>query len=327
MTTEKQDVSLEIITGEVVRRYGLEAASLRPLGGFLNQAYACEQDGRPYIIRISLESGRTAEMVQGEVDWIHYLAAHGIPAAQAIPSLKDNLVEVVEIDEKRVPVVVFEKAAGEHVTSASAGWNADLFRKMGRLVGRMHTLTKTYVPTEAYRRPLWSQEMDDFAADYLYAVDEAVAEKFRQVRAYPEQLSTEKTAFGLIHADVHRGNFFVKDGELTLFDFDDSQYSWFAEDLAMCLFYAISPQIRTQAEQDFAQSFFNTFMEGYRRENTLDERWLREIPYFLKQRETNLYIVLNAVGYTQGENWSGLFMENRRQRILEDVPFVEIELN
>jgi len=43
----------------------------------------------------------------------------------------------------------------------------------------------------------------------------------------------------LIHTDVHAGNFFVDDGRITVFDFDDSSYQWFASDIAIALYYTI----------------------------------------------------------------------------------------
>jgi Ser/Thr protein kinase RdoA (MazF antagonist) len=174
-------------------------------------------------------------------------------------------------------------------------------------------------------RPIWSEDLDSFGASYLHTVDEAIAEKFRWLRAYPEQFSRERDAYGLIHADFHRGNFYVHNGTLTLFDFDDSQYSWFAEDIAMALFYAISPRSWSPEERAIAQAFYDAFMEGYNRENSLDVHWLHEVPYFLKQREMNLFVILTALGeYEQGP-WTRQFMEQRRQRILDDAPFVDIK--
>ena len=93
----------------------------------------------------------------------------------------------------------------------------------------------------------------------------------------------------------------------------------------MAVFYAISPQVQSQEELDFARQFYQRFMEGYCHIYSLDASWRQEIPYFLKQREINLYIMLTALKYELPEgSWSARFMQNRRQRILEDVPFVDI---
>lgn len=311
---------------EIIHRYGIERETLRFLGGFRNRAYEYTKDQQQYIVRISFESQRTVGMIRGEVDWIRYLADHGVSVAKAIPSLNGEFVELVEAENTIVPVVVFEKAHG-HPPQANE-WNPGLFYNMGQLVGRMHRLTKEYTPKNSSdRRPLWSEEMDVFASTYLPANDEPIVEQYRLLRAYPEQLPLGKDVSGLIHDDVHRGNFFVQDGNITLFDFDDSQYSWFVEDIAIALFYAISPSDRSSEEIAYAQTFYDAFMQGYRRENTLDPCWLQEIPYFLKQREINLYIVLTSVGFDPQSSWVPEFMQGRREKILRHVPYIEIRFD
>ena len=312
-----------LIMEEAALRYGISANALEPLGGFRNLVYRFERAGRQYILRLSGESQRTANMVSAELDWLRYLSENGLTVARAVPSLTGNLVEVVESDGKGVPVVAFEKAPGQ--PPGDADWNKRLFHKMGRFLGTMHRLTRDYTPTDAtHRRSEWWEDLDIFASQYLSAVDEAVQAKWREIRRYPEGLPQERDAFGLIHVDFHRGNFFVQNGELTLFDFDDCVYSWFAEDLAMALFYAIWPPVKSRENQRFLQMFFRTCLAGYREENELAERWLLEIPHFWKQREICLYMVLTALGKEQWSENQRLFMQKRRESVLSGAPYLDI---
>ena len=58
-------------------------------------------------------------------------------------------------------------------------------------------------------------------------------------------------------------------------DFFACAYSWFVNDMAIVLFYAAMWE---KDRSSFTDEFVRHFLEGYRRENDLDESWLREIP-------------------------------------------------
>jgi len=67
-------------------------------------------------------------------------------------------------------------------------------------------------------------------------------------------------------------------------------------------------------------------MEGYSRENALDVSWLQQIPYFLKLREIDLYIIIHrSFDINDLDPWCTSYMKNRRQKIENDVPFVDID--
>ena len=45
----------------------------------------------------------------------------------------------------------------------------------------------------------------------------------------------EPDRFGLIHSDLHLGNIMCSGDELTIIDFDDAGYGWFAHEIAVAL--------------------------------------------------------------------------------------------
>jgi len=315
--------SADLIMSNVVSRYRATVADTVFLGGFCNQVYECTQQGQQYILRISTEPWRTVEMVHAEIDWLRYLADRGLSVARAVPSRAGNWVEVVEVEGKSVPVVVFEKAPGQ--PPEEKDWNEQLFLAMGRFLGRMHCLTREYTPDNAaYRRYTWREDMDRFADLSLLAADKAIQEKHQELHDYLARLPQAEDAYGLVHVDFHRGNFFIHGENLTLFDFDDCQYSWFADDLAMALFYAIWPGAESEEKRQIAQKFYATLLDGYHQENHIEAHWLREIPYFLRRREISLYMVMTSLGEAQWGEKVKQFMRGRRERILSNVPYVDI---
>ncbi|MNC51175.1 hypothetical protein D3C75_1004570 [compost metagenome] len=130
------------------------------------------------------------------------------------------------------------------------------------------------------------------------------------------------------------GNFLVSEqGGITLFDFDEAQYSWFVEDIAIQIYYLVyvygGEEGRASREEQ-ALRFMNYFMKGYSKENTLDTYWLKQIPVFLKLRELIVYIgaFRNFDGdetfSTSDSQWFKDWIRESRDRLENNVPIVDV---
>lgn len=312
------------ILAEGARRFGLMPTDLRMLDGF--ESVICEAGGNPpRILRYSHSARRSVDMIRGEAEWINYLVEGGVAAARALPSRQGRLVETVEAAEGYWSVTSFEKAQGH--LPGRPDVTPELFEQMGRMMGRMHKLTKEYVPSDpAIRRMHWDEDVDTFPVRYLPASDEKVIARANELMAHLKSLPRERDSYGLVHIDFHYGNFFVDNGRITLFDFDDCQYNWFAADIAISLFYTVPHHCDSPENLAKAKSFLDCFLKGYERENTLDRQWLQQIPYFLKQREIDLYMVIHrSMDLNHLDKWCASFMDDRKRRIEEGVPYVDIE--
>ena len=317
----------EDILARLVERYRISVDALEALDGFESFVYEVKGSQQPYILRVSHSSHRTPNQIRGEVEWINYLAERDVPAARAVPSPSCNLVEVVDASEGQFAATAFVRAPGTYVRREA--WQPDLFRRLGQIVGRMHALAKGYVLGDPrVKRPEWYEDAEGFVEARLPHSEQTVIDKAQALVSYLHTLPVSREAYGLVHIDVHRGNFYVnEDGQITLFDFDDCQYSWFADDLAMVIFYAVPHNCVGKENLDLARSFFLCFLEGYRRENVLDPSWFRQIPAFLKQRELDLYAAIYA-GFDDLDDlppWPVSFMEGRRGKIASDVPYVDLD--
>jgi amicoumacin kinase len=114
-------------------------------------------------------------------------------------------------------------------------------------------------------------------------------------------------------------------GNITLFDFDECAYSWFANDIAIALFYAAVDEDDSAA---FTREFMSHFLRGYRQVAALDAQWLQELPAFLRLREIELYAVMHRDFDVRNIDapWCSRFMHQRKYRIEHDVPFVDFDL-
>jgi Ser/Thr protein kinase RdoA (MazF antagonist) len=307
------------------QRYGITDDQIRLLDGFESFIYEFEQDNQAYILRIGHSHRRSAFLIQGEVDWINYLAGGGASVAQAVLSKNGKLVELIDDQNSGYFLATaFTRASGQH--PGKEAWNEALFERYGRLIGKMHALTKNYEPSDpTWKRPEWNDPEMLEVESWLPASESIAVEKFLEVKAHLDTLPKDKETYGLIHQDAHGGNFFVDEvGNITLFDFDDCAYSWLINDIAIVLFYAVMWEKDVPA---FTQKFMSHFLRGYRRENQLDAAWLKEIPYFLKLREIDLYAIIHRsfdVNHLE-DPWNINFMHNRKHKIENDVPYIDFD--
>ena len=313
----------DAILQEAMRRFGIRQEEIQELDGFESFIYEVRQGADRRILRITHSLHRDAAAIRGEVDWLDYLAGHGVSVAYALPSLSGEMVEVLGEGEEYFCATSYIFAPGR--SPQRADWESGLMVDVGRLVGRMNHLAKSYQPRDPRAaRPHLLQDIQGFER-FLPPSEEAVAEKHRQLLSALHELPTGPDVYGIVHQDVHGGNFYIENGKITLYDFDDTLYGWYAYDLAMAFFYVLPHDCSTPADLAFARSAFAQLMQGYSQESSLGERWLREIPYFLKLREIDLYIAIHrSMDLNNLDPWCASFMKNRREKILGDIPFVDI---
>jgi len=285
----------ERIRDEAARRYGLPPSDLTELNAFENFVYEAEnEDGVALVVRVSHSTRRTADYTLGEVEFVRYLGAAGIPVSQPILSESGQFVERIQDSDPDHYFVVtaFERAEGIVFDDApplkERYWKPELFRDLGRIFARLHNRAQTYkLSNPRFKRQEWYEydvvDIDRFAPPEEQLVRERTAriiERLKQLPRTPED-------YGLIHADLHPHNFCFADGRITAFDFDNCEYAWFDKDIAVIVFYVARAAPRGQREEAVA-TFLAPFLEGYRELRRCDRVWLEAVPDMLAlQRSMN----------------------------------------
>ena len=91
----------------------------------------------------------------------------------------------------------------------------------------------------------------------------------------------------MIHFDYNDGNYHIDfdDGQITVFDFDNSCYGWYMYDLANLWTHGVG---WIQFEQDadkrkaFMEDYFRVILEGYRSETKVNDSMLKKLPLFIQ---------------------------------------------
>lgn len=328
MIHEIQALYNDTITAEAAIRFGSTREQLTDLGGFESYVYEFSRDGQTFILKITHTMRRTPHYIQGELEWLNYLADHGVSVARAVPSVYGRMVETIAIpDGSAFLAICYEKAPGHHVTADE--WNGGLFESLGRLMGRMHALTKDYALSDpAIKRQEWHEEEQLNVRKYVPQDQTLIFQKTDELMNRLHALPRDRDSYGLVHTDLNVRNFFVDgEGHVTAFDFDDIGYNWFVNDIAITLFYARWQTRNTHPETPaFTDYFLTHFMSGYLQENDLDLNWFRHIPDFLLLRYILLYTSFFQcydVSTLTDEQWA--YQEKHRAFIEDGLPVIDFD--
>src|SRR5213078_1438212 len=165
------------------------------------------QDGVPFVLRISHSTRRSFDYTMGEIEFVRYLGAAGIPVAQPILSEAGQFVErIADTDpDHHFVATAFERADGIVFDDApplkELYWKPPMFRDLGRIFARLHNRAQTYkLSNPRFKRQEWYEydvvDIDRFAPPEEQLVRDRTAriiERLKQLPRTPE-------GYGLIHA-------------------------------------------------------------------------------------------------------------------------------
>ncbi len=307
----------EILT-RALRSFGFKQEQVvKDLDGFESHVFELEQAGQGLILKIVHSLHRSPEQINGEAHFCDYLASHGLAVAQALRSPQGNWVEKLPLDNgQSFNAFICPKLPGRKIEKADIA--PPFFADLGRITGQMHALSKDYQPEPAWPRPDWTENsLFDFRA-WIPAVEPEVIQTLTAVQERLLRRPRSQANFGLIHSDLHAGNFLIHHSastsvpQIQVFDFDDSEYHWFANDIAMPIYY-----LSHRYSKDwhaFCAEFMPVFWQAYQQEHDLPLQELEAIHDLLLWRDGILYS-LNHQIYSQLDAEDLEIMQERRQRL------------
>ncbi|WNB90831.1 phosphotransferase [Bacillus sp. NEB1478] len=314
--------------------YGTEVEELQPITeGFQNEIYQFSKNSTEWIVRITAGKHKSEHSIKSELEYIQFLKRCDISVSEPVPSMKGNLIEELRCNGESYYCSVFVKAEGGPIrVQDPAQWNASLFKNWGELLGRLHQVGKQYeieLTDVQVKRPRWSEEHPYNHEFFLNLKPGAVKEKYESVVSALHTFPMDANHFGLIHNDFHQGNIFVKDGTITLFDFDDCSYFWFAYDVAAAFYHAYWQHTSFNGpDPTFDQTFLVPFLKGYAKGNILSEELIDQIPFFLKLRELFLYQLFHKVwNINHLEDWQAYTINNLKKNIEANTVYASLDQN
>jgi amicoumacin kinase len=323
--------SVEILfTEDILKRFltsfGLQS-EIKKLGDFENYVFEVYLGDGPVILRITHSSHRSKEEIYAELDWMNYLHNQRVNCPAVFKSINNQIIEGQQAEDGSFfYACLFSKVPGNPVKIKSEEFNEQLFYAWGKEIGKLHAVTKDYQPSyEIPLRPTWEDEELLNIADYVPNENEIIKNTkllINQLKALPKNNDN----FGLIHSDIHSGNFFYDGESIHVFDFDDCSYHWYASDIAIPLYYSIFYGYKSagKSEQEqFSKKFLTHFIKGYEQHNSLPEGWKEQMPLFFMLRDITLYSVLHKKISPEDRNESlNQMLETLKNRIINKESIV-----
>ena len=282
------------ILEQAQKLYALENCAFTPVSGHeggRNRIVIVSRNGeKRYVLRISALGDRSEDDYLAETEFVRFLAEHGAPVSDVIPSVQGRLVEYMEADGKAVYVSLFAYAKGMLMVENGYRYRecaplSEYFHNTGKALGAIHRLSKAYAPV--HRRPDYFDKynmtsLGRLIPDEYGELKTAVAKRLEAFRTLPK----DKSCYGLVHFDYSDGNWHIDmdTGAITVFDFDNCMNGWYMFDLANLW---IHNEGWTRREADPARHFalmrqcFDLQLQGYRTETDLPEEMLEKLPLFI----------------------------------------------
>lgn len=269
--------------GAALEQYALRSPSLCFLGHSDNLTFRVEeQGGALYLLRLHapvLASWRgirqKPEAIAAELAWIEALAAGGFTVQEPVRTRAGALVAAVDTGQgESIPATLLTWLEGEHFAPALPQAQA-LVYQYGQLVARLHNFSTEWQAPEGMVRPVYDYDhFKRILSHLLRGVDrevhfEAIYHKLRATnRKILEQISRLPDGpehWGMVHADLHMGNFLVHDGQVIPIDFSFCGFGHYLFDLSVCLAGGLRADLRP------------AFLDGYRSTRGLSEQDLEVV--------------------------------------------------
>ena len=256
-----------------------------------NFVYSGTFEDREVFVRLTSGQLRHPSAVEAELHWMNDLREKGAPVVALVPNSSGELFEVIYGENSVYTVAVVEKAEGSPLDD----YSSESMRAWGQSMGLLHRLSQEYKPPESIQlRPSWKYNL--FHQDLEYNLDPDapwVYEVFQAITSWAENLSKDQGDYGLIHADLHSGNFFINEGELSIFDFDDCCYHWYSYDVAVAISSILRQSSPTVVPENYSE-ILASFLEGYEREYPLHPSIVEHLDIWLLYRVALLCITQDA---------------------------------
>ncbi|WP_019910281.1 phosphotransferase enzyme family protein [Paenibacillus sp. HW567] len=268
---------------QMIELLGCREPQVHLIGGYYQNVYEIAAE-EPMVVKFFNRTFNEDQQVLSEIEWIEHL--HNNNVNTVVPIKINNNDSYINRLAGEHFCVVYRKAQGEHVDiNDEQVWNSKLFARWGRGMASMHALSQSFTGSSVF--PDWTeQKLFTLNTDHL---DSRINEKWTLYNTELRDMHTSPANYGIIHGDLHHHNFLVQNGELTFIDFGDSEYHWFAYDIAIAIYHAAQTVKDAVKRKEFAKRFFNAFMEGYEVNHPVKEV-RTQVDYFINYRHLYSYV-------------------------------------
>jgi Ser/Thr protein kinase RdoA (MazF antagonist) len=246
MTIEEQISSLDACLAEILGQYELGEFVAESINHEYNSTFkVTAASGKKFALRINVNSTRLIENLNAEIAWVGSIKSVLVPKVQTNTTGTAVTHGWHEATGRKLAAVLYSWLDGDELGDEPT--TEQLFA-LGAAMAKLHLESANFeMPVDAgladYTDVFWGAKNRLTGPESRLTEPEKqkVSEVFDQIA---NLLAALRGSAGLqpIHADLHPWNVMWHEGELAVFDFDDSGMGLPIQDLMTSLYYLDTPE-------------------------------------------------------------------------------------
>ncbi|MCQ6563770.1 phosphotransferase enzyme family protein [Paenibacillus mendelii] len=221
-------------------------------------------EGEQFLLRIH-PAGKPREETISELEWLAALRGKGLIVPEGVPNRDGFLVTDAATRVGPSYTTLLRWVEGEILDREAL--TEEAFRRIGAMMANLHEASADFIPSAGFARPSWGSQsfQRDWAhlqLHYSHFITDADFELYSmaaaQVADRLRMLTSHERNYGMIHADLHRGNIVIRDDQPYPIDFGRCGFGYHLYDMAQSIMGLHPPQRAL-------------FLEGYERIRTMDD--------------------------------------------------------
>ena len=241
MTVEEQIASLDACLVEILNQYDLGEYEAESINHEFNSTFKVScVSGEQFALRINVNSTRSLENLKAEIAWVSRIQSVKVPKPASNRDGSFISYGWHEASKRNIAAVLYSWLDGEELGDEPTD---DQVHALGAAMAKLHLESAGLVlPADAtlpvYQDVFWGAEDLLTASTNPLTSEEKglVARVLAQVAKALDELG-DGGRLQPIHADLHPWNAMWHNGEIAVFDFDDSGVGLPIQDLAIGIYY------------------------------------------------------------------------------------------
>lgn len=272
------------------KAFGIQVASVEPLSHSEN--VVCKvttMTDERLVMRLHRPGYNTRAELDSEVTFVDSLRAFGVRTPEPLPTTAGGHYTTIDVAGSDHEVGVISWVDGAPLGGPLDGGGDGLvphYREIGKIAAQVRSHNAVWKAPAGFVRRRWDADAL-MGSDPLWGrfweagpLTDGQQTLFAQGREHLYEvlsaMPTDAGHFGLIHSDLHLGNVMADGDTLTVIDFDDCGYGWFAHELAVALHPVFGEPVEEAAKA--------SMVEGYRTVHPLSDSEVGLIDTFLAVR-------------------------------------------
>lgn len=264
-------------TKKVINNFRISANMIYP---FYNN------DGLNFL-RLAPTYERDFNETLGELELIEYLKENGLNVLEVLSMKDGSIVKNVNTSYDDFIVCAFKKVPGISLEDyfEENSITSNMIKEYGKALGKLHSLTKGIKDINRSNHLDYINKIENRLLKYC--PNKIMIDEFYKLKEEYLKLPITDNNYGLIHYDAELDNVFYDNKKgLSIIDFDDSHYNFYALDIERSL---------NEVER-LNNNLMDTFIEGYKEYMDIDNlnyKFFKKISFI--EQYANIFYTLSEI--------------------------------